>query len=146
MATVSPARPMDLSPITSLLKQSGLPTAGLTDTLPNLWVLRENGRVMGSIGFEARGEAALLRSLVVDDRLRGRGNGRKLLSHGVSAMQQAGVRDAYGLTTTIPDLLARSGWRELPRNELPAALSASAELGGACPESARSFHLRLGVA
>lgn len=137
---------MDLGAVTSLLKQSHLPTEGLSDHLGNTFVLRENGRVIGAIGYEQYGKTALLRSLVVDDRARGKGHGRTLLERGVAAMRSAGIEQAYGLTTTIPDLLARSGWSELARNELPASLGASAELSGACPETARAFHLSLGGA
>ncbi len=146
MATLSPARPMDLGTINGLLTRAGLPTEGLMDHLQTLWVLRENGRIVGAIGYERYGDAALLRSLVVEDRQRGLGHGRVLLAAGVAGMRKAGIANAYGLTTTIPDLLARMGWRELPRAELPTSLSASAELGGACPDSARAFHLPLGSA
>lgn len=146
MASLHPARPMDLGAVTSLLKQSKLPTEGLSDHTGTVWVLRENGRVVGAIGYERYGDAALLRSLVVDDRLRGKGHGRTLLEAGVAHMRAAGIQDAYGLTTTIPDLLGKLGWRELPQSELPAALKASAELGGACPDTARAFHLKLGGA
>ncbi len=137
---------MDLGAVTSLLKQSKLPTEGVSDHMGNLFVLRENSRVIGAIGYERYGNTALLRSLVVDDRMRGKGHGRILLERGVEEMRRAGIEQAYGLTTTIPDLLARSGWSELARNELPSSLGASAELSGACPETARAFRLSLGGA
>src|SRR5438552_709065 len=139
MASLAPARPMDLGAITALLRRAGLPLDGLADHLATAWVLRENGRVVGAIGHEWHGASGLLRSLVVEPRLRGKGHGRGLLAAGVQAMRAAGLADGYGLTTAIPDLLARSDWTEVPRGDLPAELFASAELQGACPDSARAF-------
>ncbi len=67
----------------------------------------------------------------------------KLPLDGLDQMRRAGVRHAYGLTTTIPDWLQRLGWMEVPKADLPAALNTSMELRGACPGTARIFLLDL---
>lgn len=137
-----PATPRDLPAVQTLLSEAGLPLDGLADC-ELLLVAERAGRVAAAIGFERHGHVGLLRSLVVAPDARGTGLGRALLDAGVAAMRAAGLREAYGLTTTIPDLLRRRGWTEVPRSSLPRQLLRSAELRGACPDSAPAFRLPL---
>ncbi len=121
----------------ALLRASGLPLAGLGDT--TLWGLERRGQLVAVGGFERYGELALLRSLAVRPEERGRGCGGGLLRHLLRTLRAEGVTAAYGLTTTVPDWLVRLGFKESSRGELPAALSSSEQLRGACPASARVF-------
>ncbi len=134
----------DVPAVRRLLSAAKLPLEGLDDHRERLWVWVQDGHVVGAIAYEAYGEAGLLRSLIVDPAQRGTGLGGALLHAGLGEMRKAGLRDAYGLTTTIPDWLARLGWTELDKATLPAELHQSMELRGACPDTARAFHLRLG--
>jgi amino-acid N-acetyltransferase len=138
-----PARPSDRPAVDRLLSDAELPLAGLDDPNIKLWVAVEDGSVVGAIGYEVHGRSGLLRSLIVDPRQRGKGLGKRLIHHGLRQMKKEGVSAAYGLTTTIPDLLAKLGWQEVPRPRLPTELSASQELQGACPDSARAFRVLL---
>ncbi|MES2153813.1 MAG: GNAT family N-acetyltransferase [bacterium] len=133
----------DLPAVEALLEAATLPTAGVADHVDTLWVWRDRGKVIGCIGFEAYGSVALLRSLVVDPAHRGAGLGKRLIGAGVAEMRRAHVSRGYGLTTTIAPLLARLGWKEVPRTALPPALGTSQELSGACPASAVAFRLDL---
>lgn len=137
------ASPADLPAVRRLLTAAKLPLEGLDDHRERLWVWDLDGEVVGAIAFEAYRDAGLLRSLVVDPEHRGTGLGRALLLAGLDAMRAAGLREAYGLTTTIPDLLARLGWTEVGRDALPDALHESMELRGACPDTAHAFRVRL---
>lgn len=136
-----PARAEDLAAVRALLEEAGLPLAGLDQA--SVWVATVRGDIAGGIAFERHGTLGLLRSLAVAPKHRGKDVGQRLLVRAVRSMKAAGLSDAYALTTTIAPWLAREGWTELPRKELPAALSASAELQGACPEEAQAFHLPL---
>lgn len=138
---IRPAEPSDLGVVQDLLTACGLPTEGLKET--RLFVLEIDGRLGGTVGYEARGPYALLRSLAVEPLLRGRGYGRRLLRFAIEEVTALGFRAAYGLTTTIPDWLHRLGFIEVPRERLPAELIESAELRGACCANARAFVLRL---
>lgn len=133
----------DLPAVFELLKETSLPTTGLAEHRNNLYVLVAQGAVIGAVGYEAYPPNALLRSLVIAPTARGQGYGRRLLTFILKQARHDGIRDAYGLTTTIPDLLVRSGFREVSRADAPAALLASKEFRGACPASARLFHLPL---
>ena len=135
----------DWAAVAQLLRQSKLPTEGLTTDVDHLYVIDVGGKVAGAIGFETYEPHALLRSLVVDPKLRGAGHGRALLRLALHEAQKAGIREVYGLTTTIPDLLARLGFTEIKKDDLPAALRRSQELQGACPDSARAFKFQLGT-
>lgn len=135
--------PTDLPAVHRLLVAAQLPLDGLDDNRDRLWVWDQDGVVVGAIAFEQYGAHGLLRSLIVDPESRGTGLGRLLLHSGLDAMRSSGVRHAYGLTTTIPDWLERLGWTEVTKRDLPAALNASMELRGACPDTARIFRTDL---
>lgn len=133
------ALPADRRPIEALLEGASLPTDGLDAT--ELLVLEENGAVVGVVGFESYGQTALLRSLAVAPERRGGGLARVLLVCAFTVMRARGFTVAYGLTSTIPELMLKLGFTELSRAALPEALGASAQLRGAqaCPASARAF-------
>lgn len=139
-----PARAEDLPAVRALLEEAKLPLDGF-DQAAAVWVATVRGDVAGAVAFERHANLGLLRSLVVAPKHRGTGVGKRLLVRAVRAMQAAGLSDAYALTTTIAPWLAREGWAELPQKELPAPLSASQELQGACPASAKAFRLQLMV-
>jgi amino-acid N-acetyltransferase len=134
----------DWGAVAQLLRESRLPTEGLVTDVDHLYVLEVGGRVRGAVGFETYQADALLRSLVVDRSLRGSGHGRTLLRLALHEAQKAGVRNVYGLTTTIPDWLSRLGFKEIKKEEIPPSVHHSQELRGACPETARAFRFELG--
>ena len=140
-----PADAGDLPAVAALLGGEGLPEIGLAADVTRLFVLDgAPGAIDAVVGFEGYGEHALLRSLAVRPALRGRGYGEALLRHALRETARAGANVAYGLTTTIPELLQHWGFEEVDRGALPAELAASAELRGACPASARAFRKTLG--
>ncbi|MFO1534421.1 MAG: GNAT family N-acetyltransferase [Thermoplasmatota archaeon] len=137
-----PARKEDLAAVRALLEEADLPLDGL-DACAAVWVATVQESVAGAVAFERHGTVGLLRSLVVAPKHRSHGVGARLLVRAVRSMKAAGLTDAYALTTTIAPWLAREGWVERRRNDLPKDLSASPELQGACPEDAKAFHLSL---
>jgi arsenite methyltransferase len=133
----------DAAQAEALLARAGLPTAGWSDPATRRWVLVEERRLRGAIGLELREGEALVRSLAVEPEARGRGFGGALLAVALREAGLQGVTRVFGLTTTIPEWLGRLGFVETRRERMPAALSASAELQGACPASARVFELAI---
>ena len=123
----------------ALLGAVGLPIAGWDAAGARRWGVRDADGLLAVIALETHGEHGLLRSLAVAHRARGRGLAHALVAHALHEARALGLRDVAGLTTTIPDLLGRWGFREVSRGALPAALTASPELQGACPASARAF-------
>ncbi len=107
------------------------------------WGNYAEGRLVAVVALEHHGAHGLLRSLAVAPHARGRGLAFALVAHALREARALGLTDVAGLTTTIPDLLPRWGFREVAQTDLPAPLRASAELQGACPAAARTFYLDL---
>lgn len=140
---VRPATPVDLAEIRGLLSAADLPLAGVPDDLAHFLVAESNGTLVGAIGLEVYGEAALLRSAVVHPDRRGTGAGEALVKALLAYARALGVRDLSLLTTTAERWFPRFGFERVDRSALPAALSASEELRGACSDTAIAMRLTL---
>jgi N-acetylglutamate synthase-like GNAT family acetyltransferase len=137
---IRPQADADREAVRALLAGPELTAEGLEDA--ELFVLDEGG-VLGAVGLERRGEAALLRSLAVVESARARGHGAALLHFAIARARAAGVREVFAITTSIDDWLERLGFAPATRHEVPEPLTASAEFRGACPASARIYRLPL---
>lgn len=138
---VREATPADLPAVRQLLSEAGLPLDGLTD-VARLWVAEDGGVLVGTVALERHGtgEAAayLLRSAAVEADRRGSGVGGALTAAALDHVDQAGAAVAL-LTETAEHYFPRFGFVAVDRDRLPAALSGSAELRGACPDSAHAL-------
>lgn len=133
---VRPARSADYPAVAGLLVAAGLPTAGVSPSLPDFMVAEADAGVVGAIGLEVYGGAALLRSAVVAAAEQGRGAGTALVAGLLKHARTRGVRDVYLLTTTADAWFPRFGFARIRRDAVPAALNASVEFQGACPDTA----------
>jgi N-acetylglutamate synthase-like GNAT family acetyltransferase len=129
------AETQDLPAVLALLADEKLPTDGVPEHFHSLFVVDDGGRVVASAGLELRGNAALLRSLVVAPDMRGTGLGAAVLRRALHEVhhREGGV---YALTTTAQAYLSRFGFEPVPRASLPQQLFESRELQDACPSSA----------
>lgn len=134
--TIRPARPSDRETVEALLVGAGLPTAGLPSELAHFLVADLQGRVVGAIGLEVYGTHGLLRSAVVDPALRGSGVGEALVDALIRDARALGLQELVLLTTTAEAWFPRFGFHRIAREDVAAAVHASAELRGACPASA----------
>ncbi len=135
---------------TLLVADAGLTTVGLDQA----WLIivstdRETAAVDGVVALERHadrsGASYLLRSLAVRTDRRGHGLGTELVEAAqADADEDAGGVAAIGLLTeTAVGYFERFGFHAVTRDQLPAALSASPELTGACSTTARAY-LRAG--
>ncbi|MGY1617190.1 GNAT family N-acetyltransferase [Geodermatophilus sp. SYSU D00691] len=140
-AVVRPAVPADLPAVHALVAASGLPLDGL-DGATQVLVAEEDGDVVGTVALERHGDgpatAFLLRSAAVAERRRGTGLGAALVTAALAPVDAAGAPVAL-LTESAANWFPRFGFVVVPREELPPALGASAELRGACPASAHAL-------
>ena len=131
---VREATPADLATARDLIAAAGLPLTGLEDAALVL-VAEHAGALVDAVALERHGTGAdtayLLRSAPVDPAQRGHGIGAALTA---AALAHVGL-----LTETASEYFPRFGFNPVDRDELPAALTASAELQGACPASARAL-------
>lgn len=141
---IETARPADAPAIQALLQQAGLPQEDFAAHLANFLVARQDGTVVGAVGFELHGREALLRSLVVAPAARGAGLGDRLVHALTAAARRQGVRRFHLLTTTAEGFFARRGFGRIARNSVPAAIAATPEFQSLCPASAVCLTKELG--
>jgi amino-acid N-acetyltransferase len=137
------ARPADRAAVERLLVAANLPLAGVAEHFDEFLVAAAAEGVVGAIAIERYRPYGLLRSVVVDDRWRGRGLGALLVSKALARAREDGLAALYLLTTTAADWFPRFGFKTLAREALPEPLRASEELRGACPETAVCLELIL---
>jgi N-acetylglutamate synthase-like GNAT family acetyltransferase/SAM-dependent methyltransferase len=132
----------DLSAVQALLGDAGLP-ADVVAHLADFLVARHAGRVIGCIGMEAVGGAALFRSLAVAPAYQGLGIAQRLYDALEARAKGRGVQRAYLLTQTIEPLAQRWGFRRVERREVPPEILQTSEFRGACCGSAAAMMKRL---
>lgn len=137
------AAPSDLGAVHALLTAAKLPLAGIPADLAHFLVAERDGAIVGAVGLEDFGVAALLRSAVVAPSLRGTGVGERLVRALLDAARAKGTREVVLLTTTAEAWFPRFGFERIARDQAPESLYASAEFQGACPASAVTMRLRL---
>lgn len=141
---VRPATKDDLPDIRALLEASALVASDVDgEGAQELLVVREEGRLVGCIGLEVRGDAGLLRSFAVAPRLRRQGIGAALHDAAVARARALGVRDLYVLTTTVKERALRTGFEEVAREEVPEGVRAGSQFRSLCPATAACLRLRL---
>lgn len=133
---IRPAAANDWPAIAALLTSAQLPLEGAHEHLAHFIVGEHEGRLVAAAGIEPYGDAALLRSVVVDGAVRGRGLGDQL-QHAIARRAAVqGIHRLFLLTTTAAAFFARRGFRIIGRGDAPEAMLASREFQGACPASA----------
>jgi amino-acid N-acetyltransferase len=144
--TLRAATRQDLPAIEQLLVSSGLPTAGVAETLSGFIVAvsEDGGRIVGVAGLECcSGEYALLRSTAVDPKWRGTGLGRRLVTHLIAEAESRGMKALYLLTTTAERYFPSFGFVKTTRDTVPDEIKSSVEFREACPSSATVMALEL---
>ena len=126
----------DLDAVESLLSTSKLPLDGVKENFSSFVVAEDKGTIAGAIGLEKFGSVALLRSAVVSPDYRGSGVGRRLVERLLERAATEGIEELFLLTTTAEKYFPRFGFARTTRASVPAAVKASAEFQGACPDSA----------
>ena len=134
--TIEAARADDLAAVLALLESAKLPTDGLAPHIATTLVARRDGRIVGSAALEVYGAGALLRSVAVDERLRGEGLGHRLTEAALALARHRHVATVYLLTTTAGDFFPRFGFKRIERTAVALAVRTSVEFTSACPDTA----------
>jgi amino-acid N-acetyltransferase len=127
----------DIPAVVALLDRAGLPTADVASS-PGLqmWVLEENGSLLGAIALDRYGTDALLRSLAVVPEHRSRGFGHRLVSKLEHDAFAQGVERLVLLTETAEPFFRRLGYDVFERRYVSDGMMQSAEFRSLCPASA----------
>jgi arsenate reductase len=131
-----PSVPADLPEVKRLLQAAALPLDGVDAHFGDFLVAEAGGQVVAAGGLEVYGDVSLLRSVVVSPLYQGLGLGQRLTEALVERAAKRGAPSLFLLTTTAEGYFPRLGFERITREQLPAALGASEELRGACPQSA----------
>lgn len=137
MFAIRSAHADDLPAIHWLLKNRGLPIDDVsTAHLSHFLVLHDAASIAGCIGLEPYGAYGLLRSLAVNDALRGNHWGKRLVLALEARARSEGIATLYLLTTTAAPFFEKQGYRRIDRAAAPQALQSAAQFASMCPSSA----------
>jgi amino-acid N-acetyltransferase len=140
------ADPGDEVQIKRLLAECELPGEDITPAhLQHFLVMRDGPHLAGVIGLEEFGPVALLRSLAVPARWRGRGIASQLAQKAEEHAWSRGVEAVYLLTTTAEGFFARRGYDKVDRDAVPGAIKETVEFQSLCPASAVCMVRHLGA-
>jgi amino-acid N-acetyltransferase len=96
----------------------------------------EVGELIGSGGLELYGDVGLLRSLAVDEKMRGKSVGSKLVDEIIDKANNSNIKDLYLLTETAHDYFLKKGFQDVPREKVPDIIKQTTEFVQVCPASA----------
>ena len=134
---------LDFSEVCNLLELQNLPTADLPTSLAHFLVEEMDGRIVGSIGLELYGTAALLRSMAVSPSHRNKGIASKLVSQLIIAAGEKRVRSIYLITNTAELYFKKRGFVQISKDEVENEVLASGEFNGLCPASSTVMMMQL---
>ncbi len=128
-ATLRPATPDDLTAVTELVVAAHLPPWGIDEHLHNFVVAEQDGRIVGCGGFEAypAGSVALVRSMAVDESLRGSGLGTRILQWVTERAAEEGLTQLYLFTVDAHDFYLRFDFVDATLDEIPEAAHESTQ-------------------
>ncbi len=131
--SVRSASPEDLPQIRNLLMANKLPTKGIEKCVSDFVLgLNHDGSLAGVAGLETYGDSGLLRSVAVDEHLRGLGCGRTLVESVLRNARLKGVRTVYLLTDSATAYFKGLGFEVVDRTNIDQAVKASAEFTECC--------------
>jgi amino-acid N-acetyltransferase len=142
--TLREATTADWPAIASLLRANDLPTDGFEESVSAAVVACKGDSIVGVAGLEIYGDAALLRSVAVDDCCRGLGLGRQLTREAMRMAAARLVARVYLLTTTAEAFFSRLGFARVERSSVPGLVHQSVEFRGACPATATVMCAQIG--
>jgi amino-acid N-acetyltransferase len=122
--------------VKAMLTSADLPVTDITaDQLVHFFGAEVEGLVVGVIGAVPCGKDALLRSLVVEDRHRGKGVGSRLAVAAEGHALDLGARQIFLLTMTAEGFFRQRGYVSISRERAPEAVRRTVEFTHLCPAS-----------
>jgi amino-acid N-acetyltransferase len=140
---IQAAAEQDLSSVRQLLEAQHLPADGVDEHVATMVVAKDGRDVVGAAAVELYADGALLRSVVVNPAVQGRGLGHRLTEAALTVAKHRGSHTAFLLTTTAENFFPKLGFERISRDEVPASVQASVEFQSACPASAVVMRKRL---
>lgn len=120
----------DLPVLESLLASQHLPAHGLQDCMETCWVLEDEGRVIACAGFEQYGDAALLRSVIVEPEYRNRRHGEHVVRNAIDEAKGRGIKALFLFSMEAAGYFARFGFQTCSLEDFPEAVRVSYQYRG----------------
>ncbi|HZP25698.1 MAG TPA: GNAT family N-acetyltransferase [Dehalococcoidia bacterium] len=120
----------DVPELEALLASQHLPPQGLLDCVDTCWVLEDGGRLIACAGLELYGEAALLRSVIVESSYRNRRHGERLVRNAIGEARRRGIQTLFLFTMEASGYFARFGFEGCDLEDFPEAVRSSFQYRG----------------
>lgn len=141
--SVEPATPVDRSSIESLLAAADLPRADVEEGLDSFVIGSRRGEHVCVGAVKMYDGAGLLRSVAVDEQVRGEGLGTELCDRLEDRARSQGVETVYLLTTTATAFFRDRGYTVVERSIAPRPIQQTTQFAKLCPASATCLRKRL---
>lgn len=122
--------------VVDLLRANDLPVRDVRSKPDCFFVGRDGDARVGVVGLEVHGADGLLRSLVVDETVRGEGYGTALIEAIEAHARESGIHTVSLLTTTAAPFFVDRGYEEIDRTAVPDAIQRTDQFADLCPSSA----------
>ena len=134
----------DIAQLEALLRSNHLPSEDCNQQAYNFCAIYDGDEVIAAGGIEPASERfGLLRSIVVQDKHRGKGLARRITSHLLQQAEIDGRVAIFLLTETATTYFASLGFQPLARAEVPAEIASTRQFTSLCPDSASCMCLQL---
>jgi amino-acid N-acetyltransferase len=136
-------RPADLPQLQALLRAHHLPDEDCAEQVQIFCGIFDGDELIAAGGLEPAAEYALLRSIVVAERYRGRGLAQSISDHLLRQAESEGRAAVYLLTETAEDYFAERGFERVARDQVPDAITRTRQFSSLCPDSASCMRMTL---
>ena len=120
-----------------LLQQTGLHHEDLPADIAHFLVaLDDEGKVIGSAGWELYGPTGLFRSFAVAPEHRKGGLGQRLYQAAMDHARSQGIREAWLITISAADYFSKRGFERVDRASAPHPIQHTVQFSELCPASA----------
>ncbi|HEU4903067.1 MAG TPA: arsenic resistance N-acetyltransferase ArsN2 [Flavisolibacter sp.] len=133
--TLSPVSTTTYENVLDLLVRANLPVQDIGEHT-ELFELKADSELIGTIGLEHNGTVGLLRSLGVQEGSRGKGYGEQLVNFLEETAKERGIETLYLLTTTAAAFFSKRGYQVIGREAVPLFVQQTTEFSSVCPSSA----------
>ena len=103
----------------------------------------DSGNIIGYGGLELYGETGLLRSIAVDEKMRGQSLGKKIVDDMIGKAKSSSIKEVYLLTETAHSYFLKKGFEDVSRDVVPEIIKQTTEFAQVRPASAVVMKLKL---
>lgn len=126
-----------LTALQAFLQMNQLPFADVQLANSLYLLYYHDGELMGCIGLEWYGAHALLRSVAIAEKWRGKGRGKAMVEDILKEAKKANKEGVFLLTETAAPFFLQLGFTNFDRQHAPQAIRSSSEFSHVCPSSAQ---------